>query len=51
MKIQGEKFDDPNRIFHSIEKTYENCMTLKDDIREIIPEFYALPEMFENNKK
>ena len=49
IEIQGEKFDDPNRIFHSMEKTYESCMTLKDDIRELIPEFYTLPEMFENN--
>ena len=48
LEIQGEKFDDPNRIFHSMEKTFESCMTLKDDIRELIPEFYILPEMFKN---
>ena len=49
LEIQGEKFDDPNRIFHSMEKTFESCMTLKDDVRELIPEFYFLPEMFKNN--
>ena len=49
IEIQGEKFDDPNRIFHSMEKTFESCMTLKDDVRELIPEFYFLPEMFKNN--
>ena len=48
LEIQGEKFDDPNRIFHSMEKTFESCMTLKDDVRELIPEFYFLPEMFKN---
>ena len=48
IEIQGEKFDDPNRIFHSMEKTFESCMTLKDDIRELIPEFYYFPEMFKN---
>ena len=48
IEIQGEKFDDPNRIFHSMEKTFESCMTLKDDVRELIPEFYVLPEMFKN---
>ena len=48
IEIQGEKFDDPNRIFHSMEKTYESCMTLKDDVRELIPEFYYFPEMFLN---
>ena len=49
IEIQGEKFDDPNRIFHSMEKTFESCMTLKDDVRELIPEFYFLPEMLKNN--
>ena len=49
VEIQGEKFDDPNRIFHSMEKTFESCMTLKDDVRELIPEFYFLPEMFKNS--
>ena len=48
IEIQGEKFDDPNRIFHSMEKTFESCMTLKDDVRELIPEFYYFPEMFKN---
>jgi hypothetical protein len=48
VEIQGEKFDDPNRIFHSMDKTFESCMTLKDDVRELIPEFYFLPEMFKN---
>ena len=48
IEIQGEKFDDPNRIFTSMEKTYESCMTLKDDVRELIPEFYYFPEMFKN---
>ena len=49
IEIQGEKFDDPNRIFHSMEKTFESCMTLKDDVRELIPEFYFMPEMLKNN--
>ena len=49
IEIQGEKFDDPNRIFHSMVKTFESCMTLKDDVRELIPEFYYFPEMFKNS--
>ena len=48
IEIQGDKFDDPNRLFQSLDKTYESCMTLKDDVRELIPEFYCLPEMFLN---
>ena len=49
IEIQGEKFDDPNRLFHSMEKTFESCMTLKDDVRELIPEFYYFPEIFKNS--
>ena len=48
IEIHGNKFDDPDRMFFSMEKTFESITTLKDDIREIIPEFYFLPEMFNN---
>ena len=48
IEIQGDKFDDPNRMFISISRTFESASTTKDDIRELIPEFYLLPEMFQN---
>ena len=48
IEIQGDKFDDPNRMFLSIYRTFESATTLKDDIRELIPEFYTLPEIFQN---
>ena len=48
IEIQGDKFDDPDRIFMSLIKTFETTSTLKEDIRELIPEFYTLPEMFLN---
>ena len=48
IEIQGEKFDDPDRLFTSMKKTFETATTLKDDVRELIPEFYTLPEMFMN---
>ena len=48
IEIQGEKFDDPDRIFLSMQKTFESASSLKDDIRELIPEFYTLPEIFLN---
>jgi hypothetical protein len=47
--IQGAKFDNPDRMFMSIEKTYDCCMTLKDDLRELIPEFYLIPDFLKNN--
>ena len=48
IEIQGDKFDDPNRMFISIFRTFESASTQKDDIRELIPEFYTLPEIFQN---
>ncbi len=48
IEIQGDKFDDPDRMFISVEKTFESACTLKDDVRELIPEFYTLPEIFQN---
>ena len=51
IEIQGEKFDDKDRLFSSMQKTFESAMTLKDDVRELIPEFFILPEMFLNINK
>ena len=48
VEIQGDKFDDPDRIFISLTRTFETASTLKEDIRELIPEFYTLPDMFLN---
>ena len=48
IEIHGNKFDDPERMFVSIQKTFQSVTSLKDDIREIIPEFYYLPEMLNN---
>ena len=48
IEIQGEKFDDPDRLFTSMKKTFDSATSLKDDVRELIPEFYSLPEMLIN---
>ena len=48
IEIHGDKFDDVNRLFISMNRTFETASTLKDDIRELIPEFFVLPEMFLN---
>ena len=48
IEIQGDKFDSPDRLFIAIDKTFESACTLKDDVRELIPEFYSLCEMFIN---
>ena len=51
IEIQGDGFDDPNRLFHSIEHCFNSISSLNTDLRELLPEFYFLPEMFININK
>jgi len=48
IEIQGKSFDTPERMFTSMNKTFESTSTLNDDVRELIPEFYMLSELFLN---
>ena len=48
IELQGNKMDDSNRIFSSIKNTFITCTSLKTDVRELIPEFFYLPEMLIN---
>ncbi|KAI9046878.1 hypothetical protein LZ554_008956 [Drepanopeziza brunnea f. sp. 'monogermtubi'] len=48
--LQGGNFDHPDRLFYSIEKAWKSAS--KDnmtDVRELIPEFFYLPEFLTNN--
>ena len=46
--MQGGKFDHANRLFHSVKDAWANCQRDTSDVKELIPEFYCLPEMFVN---
>ena len=48
IEILGNGFDDPNRLFSSIEDNFENAFSHKGDIRELIPEYFYFPDMFIN---
>ena len=48
IEIQGTGFDNPHRLFSSIIKTFKNASTQSTDVRELIPEFFYLPEMYFN---
>ena len=48
IEMQGKKFDDPQRLFYSLKNTFFSTSTQKSDVRELIPEFYYLPEMMLN---
>jgi factor associated with neutral sphingomyelinase activation len=49
MCLQNGRFDHPNRLFHSIAKTWENVLTDHADVKELIPEFYQPPGDFLSN--
>ena len=51
LELQGKGFDAPNRLFFSIEDTFNNISYHKSDLRELIPEFYYFPEMLWNVNK
>ena len=48
IELQGDKFDDPNRLFTSVKNSFKSAMSQKSDVRELIPEFFYLPEMYMN---
>ncbi|CAI9734316.1 beige-like isoform X4 [Octopus vulgaris] len=48
LNMQGGKFDHANRTFFSISQAWKNCQRDTSDVKELIPEFYYLPEMFVN---
>ena len=48
LEIQGETFDAPDRLFININKTFLSSFTEKCDVRELIPQFFYLPQMFKN---
>uniref|UniRef100_H2YT40 BEACH domain-containing protein n=1 Tax=Ciona savignyi TaxID=51511 RepID=H2YT40_CIOSA len=51
LNLQGGKFDHADRTFHSVQQSWKNCQRDSHDVKELIPEFYYLPEMFVNSNK
>uniref|UniRef100_A0A671VP31 Neurobeachin n=1 Tax=Sparus aurata TaxID=8175 RepID=A0A671VP31_SPAAU len=45
----NNKFDHPDRTFSGITRSWRNCQRDTSDVKELIPEFYYLPEMFVNS--
>ncbi|KAM8834631.1 neurobeachin a isoform 1-T1 [Synchiropus picturatus] len=45
------KFDHPDRTFSGISRSWRNCQRDTADVKELIPEFYYLPEMFVNSNE
>ncbi|XP_052124935.1 neurobeachin isoform X3 [Frankliniella occidentalis] len=51
LALQGGKFDHPNRLFSSVALSWKNCQRDTSDVKELIPEFFFLPEMFVNSNR
>jgi hypothetical protein len=49
VELQGGSFDRADRLFFSVGETFANASTLRtNDVRELVPEFYYLPEFLCN---
>eukprot|EP01137_Pigoraptor_chileana_P014773 Opistho-2@69840 len=50
LKLQGGHFDHPDRMFHSVREAWQSASeTNMADVKELIPEFFYLPEFLENH--
>uniref|UniRef100_A0A667Y7U5 Neurobeachin n=1 Tax=Myripristis murdjan TaxID=586833 RepID=A0A667Y7U5_9TELE len=49
LSVNNNKFDHPDRTFSAIARSWRNCQRDTSDVKELIPEFYYLPEMFVNS--
>ena len=48
IEIQNIGFDCPDRLFINLQNAVNSSITEKGDLREIIPDFFILPELFIN---
>ncbi|XP_072302006.1 neurobeachin a isoform X20 [Eucyclogobius newberryi] len=51
LNANENKFDHPDRSFSGIGRSWRNCQRDTADVKELIPEFYYLPEMFVNSNE
>ena len=51
IEFQGDNFDNPNRLFYSMEKTLYSTLKYKTDLRELVPELFFLIELYFNHNE
>uniref|UniRef100_A0A6B2KY56 BEACH domain-containing protein n=1 Tax=Arcella intermedia TaxID=1963864 RepID=A0A6B2KY56_9EUKA len=52
IEFQGGKFDVPDRIFFSLAQAWDlSSKTSNSDVKELIPEFFTIPEFLVNDNK
>lgn len=50
-ELQGGRFDLPDRLFIAVEDSFHAATEEVSDVRELIPEFFCLPEFLINQEK
>ena len=48
IEIQGIGFDTPDRLFIHLQNSENSTLSEKGDLREIVPDFFFMPELFKN---
>lgn len=51
IKLQNGRFDIPDRLFTSIPSAWESVTTNQMDFRELIPEFFLIPDFLNNTNQ
>lgn len=49
LNLQGGKFDLADRLFNDISRLWKSASSTSTDVRELIPEFYYLPDFLVNS--
>lgn len=49
--LQSGRFDCPDRLFFNMAESWKSCNSSSSDVKELIPEFFTLPEMLLNTNK
>ncbi|KAH3755963.1 beach protein [Pelomyxa schiedti] len=51
LNLEGGHYDHADRMFDSIAITWRNCLTSNADVKELIPEFFYLPDFLLNTNQ
>ncbi|EGG24619.1 BEACH domain-containing protein [Cavenderia fasciculata] len=49
LQMQGSRFDHADRMFDSVQGAWQNTLTSSTDVKELIPEFFYMPEFLTNH--
>jgi Beige/BEACH domain/WD domain, G-beta repeat len=49
--LQSGRFDCADRLFFDVAESWKSCLISTSDVKELIPEFFCLPELFLNTNQ